>query len=63
VSDEGKGLVEDEDNKCKICFDKVIDTVILRCGHVAVCSQCGKGLKLCPMCRQPILELIKTFKS
>lgn len=38
--------------QCKICFERQIDTVILRCGHVCVCSKCTPQLKLCPICRQ-----------
>jgi len=52
-----------EENKCKICMDKNIDTVILRCGHLAVCMICSKGLKKCPICRKHIAEVVRTFRA
>jgi len=53
----------DEENSCKICFENRIDCVIIPCGHISICINCSVGLKLCPMCRQDIVQVIKTFKS
>ncbi|KAH3760207.1 E3 ubiquitin-protein ligase RNF34 [Pelomyxa schiedti] len=52
-----------EDELCKVCMEKTINCVILRCGHFCVCIDCGRQLKECCMCRQPVVELIRTFKS
>lgn len=54
---------DDVANLCKVCFESPIDTVILSCGHQIVCSGCSKVVgNLCPLCRQPIEKIIKTFQ-
>ena len=51
-------------NLCKICFEKPIDTVILECGHQIVCELCSGSVgNLCPLCRQPITRIVRSFKS
>jgi hypothetical protein len=53
---------EDIDTFCKVCFEKQIDTVILECGHQVVCSECSNDIgALCPLCRQTISRIVKTF--
>jgi len=52
-----------EDNFCKICFTNVINTVLLPCAHVAICFECTATLKDCPICREKITKVVKTFKS
>ena len=37
--------------ECKICYDKVIDSVFVPCGHVAACMSCASGLEVCPICK------------
>jgi len=54
---------EEDTDTCKICFEKTIDSVILECGHSAICMECSKGLRTCPICRQPILRIVKVFKA
>ncbi|XP_078310189.1 uncharacterized protein LOC144618312 [Crassostrea virginica] len=57
---------QNDDSKCKVCLDNTADCVILRCGHF-VCDSCGQRLKsndsLCHICRQPIQDIIKTYRS
>ena len=55
-------------NECSVCFEKAVDTVIYTCGHMCLCYECAVDIRdnqggLCPMCRQPIKDLIKTFRS
>eukprot|EP00993_Chasmostoma_nieuportense_P003534 NODE_4244_length_819_cov_58.072254_g4086_i0.p1 GENE.NODE_4244_length_819_cov_58.072254_g4086_i0~~NODE_4244_length_819_cov_58.072254_g4086_i0.p1 ORF type:complete len:233 (+),score=47.28 NODE_4244_length_819_cov_58.072254_g4086_i0:43-741(+) len=52
----------EEGNRCKICFENEINCVLLECGHLCACFDCGKQLKQCPFCRQRILKVKKTFK-
>lgn len=58
---------KEEDYKCKICFEKDIDVVILECGHFCICSGCSAGVveskKGCPVCRNPITNIKKIYKS
>mmetsp|Transcript_4449 Transcript_4449/g.10336 ORF Transcript_4449/g.10336 Transcript_4449/m.10336 type:complete len:774 (-) Transcript_4449:62-2383(-) len=47
---------------CKVCFEKPIDTVILECGHQIVCGECsGQIGGLCPLCRQTITRIVRTY--
>ena len=36
--------------ECKICFDAVVSTVFLPCGHCMACTTCGVKLRNCPLC-------------
>jgi len=50
---------------CKVCFEAVMDCVLQRCGHLAVCQKCADDLKKknhpCPICRKPITGRIAVF--
>mmetsp|Transcript_32650 Transcript_32650/g.69019 ORF Transcript_32650/g.69019 Transcript_32650/m.69019 type:complete len:841 (-) Transcript_32650:180-2702(-) len=49
-------------NVCKVCWEKPIDTVLLECGHQIVCETCSGNIGgLCPLCRQSITRVVKTF--
>jgi hypothetical protein len=56
---------DQERETCKVCMNTQIDTVFIPCGHRAVCNDCGKGLKekICPICRKPIQQIVKTFDT
>lgn len=56
-------LALDETKLCKICFERPMDTVLLGCGHVAVCLFCSQYLQLCPMCSAPIEKVSKIYFS
>lgn len=57
----------DDEELCKICCDNPVNCVILECGHLVVCLDCGKklmeGSKECPICRRYISKLVRTFRS
>ncbi|RWS14886.1 E3 ubiquitin-protein ligase RNF34-like protein [Dinothrombium tinctorium] len=66
--DTQKSEVKDPDtiddiNLCKICMEREINCVLLECGHMVACSDCGKRLSECPICRQYVVRIIRTFKS
>lgn len=48
---------------CKICMDAPLDCVLLECGHMATCLECGKQLAECPICRQYVTRVVRTFKA
>jgi hypothetical protein len=54
--------MEDAD-LCKICWDAAVDCVMLECGHMATCTNCGKQLAECPICRQYVVRVVRTFKA
>lgn len=52
-----------DDELCKICMDRLIDCVLIECGHMCSCVKCGKLLSECPICRQYVIRCIRVFKS
>ncbi|CAO1301579.1 unnamed protein product [Diamesa serratosioi] len=53
---------------CTICYENQIDSVLYTCGHMALCYPCAMkhwsgGNGVCPLCRAPIRDVIRTYKS
>ena len=67
----GDGDVDSEDNDtCKICFTEKINAVILPCGHLALCVDCGRNLlrisqenAKCPICRNAVSNITQIYKA
>lgn len=36
---------DEDEATCKVCYDAKINTVIIPCGHMALCFECGKLVK------------------
>ena len=51
-----------EDGMCRVCYERPIDCVLLRCGHYALCRQCSDRMVNCPFCRQPIQDVLLIYK-
>ncbi|KAL3814549.1 hypothetical protein ACJIZ3_015817 [Penstemon smallii] len=62
-SDEKTVNNKDSGKECVICMTEVTNTAVLPCRHMCMCSECAKELRLqsdkCPVCRQPIEELLE----
>lgn len=54
---------KEDSNQCVVCMDAPFETVFLECGHLACCAKCSEKLKLCPICRKPILRIIPIFRA
>lgn len=57
---------KDELRLCKICFDGVMNTVIMPCGHLAICGDCAAGLSRkgnteCPICRKKVASHLQIY--
>ncbi|XP_076165663.1 E3 ubiquitin-protein ligase RNF34 isoform X2 [Ptiloglossa arizonensis] len=52
-----------DEDLCKICWVEPIECVILECGHIACCLNCGKQMSECPICKQYIVRLVRFFKA
>eukprot|EP00800_Vazella_pourtalesii_P023063 TRINITY_DN9206_c0_g1_i1.p1 TRINITY_DN9206_c0_g1~~TRINITY_DN9206_c0_g1_i1.p1 ORF type:complete len:427 (-),score=80.84 TRINITY_DN9206_c0_g1_i1:160-1440(-) len=52
---------------CVVCTQNKIDSMVYRCGHMCVCQPCGyeliAGNHKCPMCRSPITDIVRVYKS
>ncbi|XP_014774540.1 putative inhibitor of apoptosis isoform X1 [Octopus bimaculoides] len=46
---------------CKICLDEELSVVFLPCGHLVSCASCAPALSNCPVCRQKVHGMVKTF--
>lgn len=44
-------------------MDAPLECVLLECGHMATCIDCGKKLNECPICRQYVTRVVRTFKA
>ncbi|KAI7819897.1 hypothetical protein BC939DRAFT_479233 [Gamsiella multidivaricata] len=57
----------EDDSTCKICYDAPLDCVMLNCGHLSTCMDCGKQImdkdRACPICREYILKLLQVFRA
>lgn len=51
------------DSLCHICMDSLVNCILLECGHMVTCTQCGKRLAECPVCRQYIVRVVRVFRS
>eukprot|EP00057_Strongylocentrotus_purpuratus_P016732 XP_011671206.1 PREDICTED: E3 ubiquitin-protein ligase RNF34-like [Strongylocentrotus purpuratus] len=54
---------DDESTLCKICMDAEIDCILLECGHMVTCTNCGKRMNECPICRQYFVRAVHIFKA
>ncbi|XP_030847381.1 E3 ubiquitin-protein ligase RNF34 [Strongylocentrotus purpuratus] len=54
---------DDESTLCKICMDAEIDCILLECGHMVTCTNCGKRMNECPICRQYVVRAVHIFKA
>lgn len=52
-------------SECIICYDRPVNSVLYSCGHMFMCHHCAvkqaQTSGLCPMCRAPIRDVIRTY--
>jgi hypothetical protein len=51
--------------ECKVCLDNSVNCVLLPCRHSCLCVDCAELVKNsgCPVCREPINQVIPIFLS
>ena len=54
---------QDTEKACVICLEAPKTVLLLPCSHLCVCSNCSERAELvnCPLCRNDIESMIKTF--
>jgi hypothetical protein len=63
VEEKKKEPVLIDDGLCVICLTAPATHLTLECGHLSYCEGCVKTLKICCICRAPIVRAIKVFKT
>lgn len=50
---------------CCICYEKQVDSLLYRCGHMCACLKCAHELQWssgkCPICRAPIVDVVRAY--
>ena len=63
--DPNKSEKNDRQMNCSICLDRQRNALIRSCNHLVTCYPCALVLfhnhHPCPVCRQPIEEIIRIF--
>ena len=59
---------DNSSNECAVCLERPPDCVLYMCGHMCVCYNCALDIcqsadASCPICRRPIIDIIKIFRS
>lgn len=61
----GGNVDDDRNNECSICMNNRVNAVIYRCGHMCMCFPCAKETHRrsgdCPICRCPIIDVIRCY--
>nr|CAG4647769.1 EOG090X03H5 [Moina brachiata] len=60
-------------SECTVCYERSVDCVLYSCGHMCLCYDCALTLYrggrssgstgLCPICRAPIRDVIRAYRS
>ena len=48
--------------RCKVCWDKDANTLVLPCAHLVLCMYCASQLHKCCVCRVAIQETVRVYK-
>lgn len=55
-----KGNSTDE-NVCVICRDEQKNVVLMPCRHLCLCVTCTGSVRICPLCRKPIKNILSVY--
>ncbi|KRX05902.1 Sterile alpha motif/pointed domain [Pseudocohnilembus persalinus] len=58
---QDKSAIQDSNYLCLICCKNERDALISPCNHNSSCLTCAKKLKVCPICREKIGQIIRIY--
>ncbi|XP_064600662.1 protein neuralized-like isoform X2 [Liolophura sinensis] len=66
--EERSPMADNADNECTVCYERAVNSVLYTCGHMCMCYECAILVQrekdaLCPICRQKIKDVIKTYRT
>ena len=63
VGQPQRPVPDEDDTKCKICYENRAKVLTMPCRHAVMCEACAQQLadERCPMCRSPIEDTIVIF--
>lgn len=53
---------DDDEDDCKICFERVADYCLVPCGHTGFCFMCARKMGSCPFCKMDVGHAQKLWK-
>lgn len=67
-ADNGDEAGNEVGAECTVCYERAVDSVLYTCGHCCMCYDCAWECKqtrggLCPICRAPIRDVIRIYRS
>ena len=68
TADDDENSANDVGAECTVCYERAVDSVLYTCGHCCMCYDCAWECKqtrggLCPICRAPIRDVIRIYRS
>ena len=63
-----ENMLKNED-LCVVCLEEKRNAIFYKCGHKITCMRCASSMKIrsnplkCPLCRQIVVDVIKTYEN
>ncbi|XP_023643900.1 E3 ubiquitin-protein ligase SPL1 isoform X2 [Capsella rubella] len=61
-SSDGTSRYGDTPDLCVICLDRKYNAAFVQCGHMCCCVRCSSQLSTCPLCREPIEQVLRIYR-
>jgi len=54
--------------ECSVCMEREPNAALYPCGHMCMCYECAISVQklrgaLCPICRQPIIDILRIYRT
>lgn len=70
IDSSGSFPIDRDIHECVICYEKPVDSVVYKCGHMCMCYADAMALlrsshctAVCPLCRKPMEDVIRIYRS